>query len=77
MNRREFLKISCSGLLTLYLSGCGLNMQSGQNITSAAETASGKKNSKMKITVITGSLTKQVHLRFLADNYCRRRKERA
>lgn len=29
MNRREFLKISCSGLITLYLSGCGLNMQSG------------------------------------------------
>lgn len=26
MNRREFLKISCSGLITLYLSGCGLNM---------------------------------------------------
>lgn len=24
MNRREFLKISCSGLITLYLSGCGL-----------------------------------------------------
>lgn len=31
MNRREFLKISCSGLITLYLSGCGLNVQSGQN----------------------------------------------
>lgn len=30
MNRREFLKISCSGLIALYLSGCGLNMQSGQ-----------------------------------------------
>ena len=43
MNRREFLKISCSGLITLYLSGCGLNMQSGQNITSAAETASVRK----------------------------------
>ena len=26
MNRREFLKISCSGLITLYLSGYGLNM---------------------------------------------------
>jgi len=26
MNRREFLKISCSGLITLYLSGYVLNM---------------------------------------------------
>ena len=24
MNRREFLKISCSGLIALYLSGCSL-----------------------------------------------------
>lgn len=27
MNRREFLKISCSGLITLYLSGCGLKYE--------------------------------------------------
>lgn len=69
MNRREFLKISCSGLITLYLSGCGLNMQSGQNITSAAETASGKENSKMKITVITGSLHKAGTSALLADKF--------
>lgn len=69
MNRREFLKISCSGLITLYLSGCGLNMQSGQNITSAAETASGKENSKMKITVITGSPHKAGTSTLLADKF--------
>lgn len=27
MNRREFLKISCSGLITFYLSGCGLKYE--------------------------------------------------
>lgn len=69
MNRREFLKISCSGLITLYLSGCGLNMQSGQNITSAAETASGKVNGKMKITVITGSPHKAGTSALLADKF--------
>lgn len=69
MNRREFLKISCSGLITLYLSGCGLNMQSGQNITSAAETASGKENSNMKITVITGSPHKAGTSSLLADKF--------
>lgn len=69
MKRREFLKISCSGLITLYLSGCGLNMQSGQNITSAAETASGKENSKMKITVITGRPHKEGTSALLADKF--------
>lgn len=69
MNRREFLKISCSGLITLYLSGCGLNMQSGQNITSAAETAYGKENSKMKIIVITGSPHKAGTSALLADKF--------
>lgn len=69
MNRREFLKISCSGLITLYLSGCGLNTQSGQNITSAAETASGKENSKIKITVITGSPHKAGTSALLADKF--------
>lgn len=69
MNRREFLKISCSGLITLYLSGCGLNMRSGQNITSAAETASGKENSNMKITVITGSPHKAGTSALLADKF--------
>ena len=69
MNRREFLKISCSGLITLYLSGCGLNMQSGQNITSAAETAFGKENGKMKITVITGSPHRAGTSALLADKF--------
>lgn len=69
MNRREFLQISCSGLITLYLSGCGLNMQRGQNITSAAETASGKENSKMKITVITGSPHRAGTSALLADKF--------
>ena len=69
MNRREFLQISCSGLITLYLSGCGLNMQSGQNITSAAETAYGKENSKMKITVITGSPHKAGTSALLANKF--------
>lgn len=44
-------------------------MQSGQNITSAAETASGKENSKMKITVITGSPHKAGTSALLADKF--------
>lgn len=53
----------------MYLSGCGLNTQSGQNITSAAETASGKENSKIKITVITGSPHKAGTSALLADKF--------
>ena len=44
-------------------------MQSGQNITSAAETASSKENSKMKITVITGSPYKAGTSALLADKF--------
>lgn len=71
MNRREFLKISCSSLITLYLSGCGFSLSDGKN--SAAGQAEGaalaKENVKMKITVITGSPHKAGTSALLADKF--------
>lgn len=70
MNRREFLKISCSGLVTLYLSGCGLNL-GGKNTNAgyAAGSASAKENGRMKITVVTGSPHKAGTSALLADKF--------
>ena len=60
INRREFLKISSAGAMTLFLSGCGLSALLGTN--DGDKTAgkipekgsiSGGKN--MKIAVITSS----------------------
>ena len=72
MNRREFLKVSCSGLMTLFLSGCGLNMlgsdASGTGYA-AANNAAEKESGKMKIAVITGSPHKAGTSALLADKF--------
>lgn len=72
MNRREFLKVSCSGLMTLFLSGCGLNMISGDTSGTgfaAANNAAEKESGKMKIAVITGSPHKAGTSALLADKF--------
>ncbi len=51
MDRREFLKLSGLGMMTLFLSGCGTILSQGG--TSAAAAIGGGK--KMKIVVVTGS----------------------
>lgn len=57
MNRREILKVSGIGTLTLFLSGCGLNVLIGkkkdENATSQKGSVSGGKS--MKIVVINSS----------------------
>ena len=72
MNRREFLKVSCSGLMTLFLSGCGLNMLGGDASGTgfaAANNAAEKESGKMKIAVITGSPHKAGTSALLADKF--------
>ena len=57
MNRREFLKVSGMGTLTLFLSGCGLSALAGETgdgtNTAKKQSISGGKN--MKIVVINSS----------------------
>ena len=72
MNRREFLKVSCSGLMTLFLSGCGLNMIGGDASGTgfaAANNEAEKESGKMKIAVITGSPHKAGTSALLADKF--------
>ena len=72
MNRREFLKVSCSGLITLFLSGCGLNMIGGDTSGTgfaAANNEAEKESGKMKIAVITGSPHKAGTSALLADKF--------
>lgn len=72
MNRREFLKVSCSGLMTLFLSGCGLNMLGGDTSSTGyadANNAAEKESGKMKIAVITGSPHKAGTSALLADKF--------
>lgn len=73
MNRREFLKVSCSGLFTLFLSGCGVNMLGGNTSSgtgfAAANTEAKKENGKMKIVVLTGSPHKAGTSALLADKF--------
>ena len=72
MNRREFLKVSCSGLMTLFLSGCGLNMLGGDTSGTgyaAANNEAEKESGKMKIAVITGSPHKAGTSALLADKF--------
>jgi len=54
MNRREFLKISSAGAMTLFLSGCGL-FGSDQKVNSAPEKGSVSGGKSMKIVVINSS----------------------
>ena len=57
MNRREFLKVTCMGSITVFLSGCGLSALAGdetkKNVVPEKGSVSGGKN--MKIVVITSS----------------------
>lgn len=59
MNRREFLKLTGMGAMTVFLSGCGLSALTGQEKDASGMAAhekgeiSGGKN--MKIVVITSS----------------------
>ncbi len=69
MNRREFLKVSCSGLVTLFLSGCGLNMLEKGSTVNIADAENQKGNEKMKIVVVTGSPHKAGTSALLADKF--------
>ncbi len=69
MNRREFLKVSCSGLLTLFLSGCGLNMLESGGAAGTANAEAQKGSGKMKIVVITGSPHRAGTSALLADKF--------
>ena len=68
MNRKDFIKLSGSGLLTLFLSGCGLSA-----LTNKPETTANANNhigeNKMKIVVITGSPHKAGTSALLADKF--------
>ena len=57
MNRREFLKVTTAGAITLFLSGCGLSAltdgEAKKNVVPEKGSVSGGRN--MKIVVITSS----------------------
>jgi len=57
VNRREFLKVTTAGAITLFLSGCGLSALTGgeakKNVVPEKGSVSGGRN--MKIVVITSS----------------------
>ena len=68
MDRRDFVKVSGSGLMTLFLSGCGVSFF-GNKKTSAATgniTSGGK---KMKVVIVTGSPHKAGTSALLADRF--------
>ena len=74
MDRREFIKVSGAGMLTLFLSGCGLSMLNGEEkkaagapATAAASKTQGGKG--MKIEVVTGSPHKAGTSALLADKF--------
>lgn len=69
MNRRDFLKISGAGMLTLYLSGCGLAAVGGNKGAAASNTDSSTGGKKMKIVVVTGSPHKNGTSALLADRF--------
>jgi hypothetical protein len=73
MDRREFIKLGGAGLMTLYLSGCGLGALNGQKDTSkanaAGQTSTSGGGKKMKIVVVTGSPHKAGTSALLADKF--------
>jgi putative NADPH-quinone reductase len=74
MDRREFIKVSGAGMLTLFLSGCGLSMLNGEEKKAAgapaAAAASKTQGGKgMKIVVVTGSPHKAGTSALLADKF--------
>lgn len=68
MNRREFIKVGGAGLFTLFLSGCGLSMFSGENADNAKANAVSE-GGNMKIVVITGSPHRNGTSALLADKF--------
>ena len=79
MDRREFLKVTGAGALTLFLSGCGINAVSGDKKAGAAPSAGGAEakpggvsnGKKLKIVVLCGSPHKAGTSALLADNRIR------
>ena len=77
MDRREFLKVTGAGALTLFLSGCGINAVSGDKKAGAAPSAGGAEakpggvsnGKKMKIVVLCGSPHKAGTSALLADKF--------
>ena len=77
MNRREFLKVACTGAMTLFLSGCGINAVSGDKkagaspAATAPEAKSGgvSQGKKLKIVVLCGSPHKAGTSALLADKF--------
>lgn len=69
MNRRDFIKISSTGLLTLFLSGCGLNALNDNQTIDTANAQNSQGDDKMKIVVITGSPHKAGTSALLADKF--------
>ena len=77
MDRREFLKVTGAGALTLFLSGCGINAVSGdKKAGAAASTGSAEakpggvsNGKKMKIVVLCGSPHKAGTSALLADKF--------
>ena len=77
MDRREFLKVTGAGALTLFLSGCGINAVSGdRKAGAAASTGSAEakpggvsNGKKMKIVVLCGSPHKAGTSALLADKF--------
>lgn len=74
MNRREFIKVSGAGLFTLFLSGCGLSMLSGEDKTNV-KAATVSEGENMKIVVITGSPHRNGTSALLADKFIEGAKE--
>lgn len=73
MDRREFIKVSGAGIMTVFLSGCGLVGLNDSSKASAVEPAAGGGNEggahKMKITVVTGSPHENGTSALLADKF--------
>ncbi|SDC47647.1 NADPH-dependent FMN reductase [Succiniclasticum ruminis] len=77
MDRREFLKVTGAGALTLFLSGCGINAVSGDKKAGAAPSAGSAEakpggvsnGKKMKIVVLCGSPHKAGTSALLADKF--------
>ena len=77
MDRREFLKVTGAGALTLFLSGCGINAVSGDKKAGAAPAAgnaeakpgSVSKGKPLKIVVLCGSPHRNGTSALLADKF--------
>jgi len=76
MDRREFLKVTGAGALTLFLSGCGINAVSGDKKAGAAAAQSAEakpggvsQGKKLRIVVLCGSPHRNGTSALLADKF--------